>query len=422
MEFDNEEDARGFYFDYARRVGFTIRIDKVRRSMRDRAIIARQYVCSKEGFCVSRRLAHEYKRQRTVKREGCMARMMVKREKSGKWVVSSFIKEHNHELVVAARDECCLQSRKHRCCATRKSSKVGCGEGSNGFYGRDVMSCIETSPQGTFGREAQKILDYFRGKQAKDQTFFYDVQLDDNRCLSNVIWADERSRRDYGYFGDVVVFDTTYKMNGYQVPFASFMGVNHHRQPVLFGCVLIVDQSEASYVWMFKTWLSAMQGRHPISMITVQDRAIQSAAAQVFPRTRLRFCLAHVLKRLWEHLPPMFVMQENFREDFNKCINQTDTVDEFEMNWRSLADRYALRNNEWFQTLHRDRQQWVPACLGNTFFAELYMTHQVNTFFDGYVNSQTTLKMIFKQVERALEGQVKRKLKKILRPLKLHLS
>ncbi|KAK1296523.1 Protein FAR1-RELATED SEQUENCE 5 [Acorus calamus] len=130
MEFDNEEDARGFYFDYARRVGFTIRIDKVRRSMRDRAIIARQYVCSKEGFCVSRRLTHEYKRQRTVKREGCMARMMVKREKSGKWVVSSFIKEHNHELVVAARDECCLRSRKHKCCATRKSSKVGCGEGS----------------------------------------------------------------------------------------------------------------------------------------------------------------------------------------------------------------------------------------------------------------------------------------------------
>ncbi|XP_062099958.1 protein FAR1-RELATED SEQUENCE 3-like [Humulus lupulus] len=41
-------------------------------------------------------------------------------------------------------------------------------------------------------------------------------------------WADERSRAIYDEFGDVVSFDTTYLTNKYDMPFAPFVGVNHH--------------------------------------------------------------------------------------------------------------------------------------------------------------------------------------------------
>ncbi|XP_028053022.1 uncharacterized protein LOC114257464 [Camellia sinensis] len=40
-------------------------------------------------------------------------------------------------------------------------------------------------------------------------------------------------------FGDVVTFDTTYKLNSAHRPFASFVGFNHHRETVIFGAALM---------------------------------------------------------------------------------------------------------------------------------------------------------------------------------------
>ena len=44
---------------------------------------------------------------------------------------------------------------------------------------------------------------------------------------------------DYEYFGDVVCFDTTYKKNKDGRPFALFVGVNHHKQTIIFGDALL---------------------------------------------------------------------------------------------------------------------------------------------------------------------------------------
>ncbi|KAL7228462.1 hypothetical protein ACSBR2_007221 [Camellia fascicularis] len=44
---------------------------------------------------------------------------------------------------------------------------------------------------------------------------------------------------DYAQFGDVVTFDTTYKLNKEHRPFASFVGFNHHRETIIFGVDLL---------------------------------------------------------------------------------------------------------------------------------------------------------------------------------------
>jgi hypothetical protein len=76
--------------------------------------------------------------------------------------------------------------------------------------------------------------------------------------------------------------------------FTPFPGLsNHRRQSILFGCTLLQDESESSFTWLFETWLEAMNGKKPISIITDQDLAIRAALAKVFPETRYRVCLWH---------------------------------------------------------------------------------------------------------------------------------
>ncbi|KAI3461795.1 hypothetical protein Pfo_018458 [Paulownia fortunei] len=101
MEFDSEEAAKVFYDAYATQMGFIMRVDAFRRSMRDGNVVWRRLVCNKEGFRKCRPKRSESRKPRAITREGCKAMIVVKKEKTGKWVVMKFFKEHNHPLVVA---------------------------------------------------------------------------------------------------------------------------------------------------------------------------------------------------------------------------------------------------------------------------------------------------------------------------------
>uniref|UniRef100_A0A453IH14 C3H1-type domain-containing protein n=1 Tax=Aegilops tauschii subsp. strangulata TaxID=200361 RepID=A0A453IH14_AEGTS len=103
MEFESEDAARDFYSLYARHAGFRIRISRYTRSRRDNSIISRRIVCSKEGFHETRNcegLHPDQKQQeRTGTRVGCKAMIMIKKIDPGKWVVTKFVKTHNHGSV-----------------------------------------------------------------------------------------------------------------------------------------------------------------------------------------------------------------------------------------------------------------------------------------------------------------------------------
>lgn len=100
MEFESAEDAREFYEMYGRRVGFTIRNNRTRRSLKDNSIIGREFVCSKEGFRAGKHTKRENRvfPSRPVTREGCNAMLRIAAKDGGKWVIYGLIKEHNHEL------------------------------------------------------------------------------------------------------------------------------------------------------------------------------------------------------------------------------------------------------------------------------------------------------------------------------------
>ena len=108
------------------------------------------------------------------------------------------------------------------------------------------------------------------------------MDFDDNCRLKNVFLADARSRAVYEDFEDVVTFDTTYLTNKYDMPFAPFVGVNHHGQSILFGAALISRENTEIFLWLFETWLKCMNGRSPNAIITNQDRAMKGTINMVF--------------------------------------------------------------------------------------------------------------------------------------------
>ncbi|KAG7566444.1 FAR1 DNA binding domain [Arabidopsis suecica] len=98
QEFESEAAAHGFYNAYATKVGFVIRVSKLSRSRHDGSPIGRQLVCNKEGYRLPSK-RDKVIRQRAETRVGCKAMILIRKENSGKWVITKFVKEHNHSLM-----------------------------------------------------------------------------------------------------------------------------------------------------------------------------------------------------------------------------------------------------------------------------------------------------------------------------------
>ncbi|XP_011012934.1 PREDICTED: protein FAR1-RELATED SEQUENCE 5-like [Populus euphratica] len=99
MVFESENAARVFYDEYAKRERFLTPIVSSRKSEHDGTAISRRLACNKEGFNLSSQKTGQVKiRKREGKRESCMAMILVKREKLEKWVVTKFMREHNHPM------------------------------------------------------------------------------------------------------------------------------------------------------------------------------------------------------------------------------------------------------------------------------------------------------------------------------------
>ncbi|PIN08514.1 hypothetical protein CDL12_18906 [Handroanthus impetiginosus] len=367
-------------------IGFRIRIGQLFRSKHDGSITSRRFVCSKEG--------HQH-----PSRVGCGAYMRIQRQESGRWVVDRLQKEHNHEFETPTDP-----SR-----TVTVASKGYREEGSSVLENLDLvetnggLSLVKRVRESNISSDWYNLLlDYFQTRQAEDTGFFYAVEMRESKGM-NMFWADARSRFSCAQFGDAIVFDTTYRRCSYLMPFASFVGVNHHRQPVLLGCALVADESQESFTWIFQAWLKAMSGHRPVSIIADQDWAIQHSIAQVFPGTHHRFSAWQILAKEQENVGALLAMDAEFKYEYETCIFQSQTASEFESAWNMLMNKYNLRENPWFKEMYRMRKSWVPLHIKGTFFAGIPVDGSLKSYFSPILTAQTPLKEFIVRYDKAVE-------------------
>lgn len=415
MEFESHGEAYSFYQEYARSMGFNTAIQNSRRSKTSREFIDAKFACSRYGTkreydkSFNRPRARQNKQEsenstgrRSCSKTDCKASMHVKRRQDGKWVIHSFVKEHNHELLPAqAVSE---QTRRMYAVMARQFAEyktvVGIKNEKNPF---DKVRNLGLE----FG-EAKLMLDFFIQMQSMNSNFFYAVDLGEDQRLKNLLWIDAKSRHDYINFCDVVSFDTTYVRNKYKMPLALFVGVNQHYQFILLGCALISDESAATYSWLLQTWLKGVGGQVPKVIITDHDMTLKSVISDVFPSACHCICLWHILGKVSENLAPVIKKNENFMAKFEKCIYRSLTSDDFDNRWEKILDRFELRQDECMQSLYEDRKLWAPTFMKDVFLGGMstaQRSESVNSFFDKYVHRKTYVQDFVKQYETILQDR-----------------
>ncbi|XP_022893275.1 protein FAR1-RELATED SEQUENCE 5-like [Olea europaea var. sylvestris] len=301
MKFKDENDVFEFYKHYTYQIGFPVRKRNSKKG--DDGVV--RYVtltCSREGRRTSGTTT-VLKPQPTMQ-TGCKVRLTACSKLTGGWRINTVHLEHNHKTSSS-------KSRLYRC-NRQISARVKRQLEINDIAGIPLHKSFYSAV--VEAGDAIAIQSYFSKIQATSPGFYFSIDLDDEARLRNIFWADKRCRQACKEFGDVVTFDTTYLTNKYEMPFAPFVGVNHHGQSTLLGCD--------------------------------QDRAMRNAIEIIFPNTKHRWCLWHIMKKLPEkfgghkHKAPILHVLHCLVYDVHNC-------EEFEQGSKKMLEDYDLHEHTW---------------------------------------------------------------------------
>ncbi|KAJ6696362.1 PROTEIN FAR1-RELATED SEQUENCE 8 [Salix koriyanagi] len=346
MEFESYDDAYNYYNCYAKDLGFAIRVKSSwtkRNSKEKRGAVL---CCNCEGFKTSKEAHSRRKETRT----GCLAMLRLRLVESNRWRVDEVKLEHNH-LFDPARAQ---NSKSHK--------KMDAGAK------RKVEPTVDV--------EVRTIKLYRTA--AVDPLGYGSTNSNEGESSQHV----DRSKRLKLKKGDAhIIHDYFCKVQ--------------LRNPNFFYLMDLNDEG---------AWLTCMLGRPPQTIITEQCKAMQSAIAEVFPRAHHRFCLSRVVHRIFDNLGTL-PDYEGFQRTLNVAIHDSLKVDEFEMAWEDMIQRFGIADNECLRACYEDRERWAPVYSKDTCFAGISTLLKDGSirFFNGYVNQQTTLKEFFDMNEIILQ-------------------
>ncbi|XP_028064307.1 protein FAR1-RELATED SEQUENCE 5-like [Camellia sinensis] len=225
-----------------------------------------------------------------------------------------------------------------------------------GFIQKDMYNHFGTERRvQVVDGNAEGVLAYLCGKEEQDPMFYYKYGVDEENRLNNLFWTNGGSRTDYMYFGDVLVFDTTYRTNVYNKPFV----------------MLQASETVETYIWVSEKFLDAMDHKIPLSVITDGDKAIRRAIKTVMLTARHRLCKWHLKMNALSN-----IHIEGFLHSFEKCKSMQCTQEMFELEWKNLVDKYSLHNNKWIADVYCKRTLWAEAYLHGHFFVSAKSTQR----------------------------------------------
>ncbi|XP_075655107.1 protein FAR1-RELATED SEQUENCE 5-like [Castanea sativa] len=231
------------------------------------------------------------------------------------------------------------------------SKQVG-GYDNLGFTKQDHKNYLRTKRQRDMEHgETTSLGRYFSRQLKENPSYYFATQLDYEEVITNIFWADARMIIDYSRFGDVITFDTTYSTNRDARPLGVFLGLNHHRETVVYGGALLYDETIESFVWLFETFLEAMSEKKLITIFTDQDAAMLAAIKVVITKTYHALCSWHMWQNAEKHLA-----------------------------WNEMLDKYNVRENKWLIDLFNLKEKWAQAYFKRNFTAGMKTTQLSESF------------------------------------------
>ncbi|XP_028091191.1 protein FAR1-RELATED SEQUENCE 5-like [Camellia sinensis] len=324
QKFDSVEDGEAFYNAYAKAKGFSIQKSRFNTN-KEGKVVSRLWLCSREGQRLPKyldRVAEKSKAPKAITRVGCKAQFRIRYDadagEGGKYVMTHFVADHNHVLV---EQHCVMYLRSHR--------SLNSADKAQAMAMRNV------------GVKTSQIMDYMVNQsRSYENVGFICTDLHNHIQAERraEVEDDSKSRADYAKFGDVLIFDSTYRTNAYKKPFVMLADETSHFRTTIFACVVLANETIDTYTWVLETFMEAMGNKAPVSVLTDGDKAMREAIRRVFTDARHRLCNWHLGKNVVSN-----VHKSGFAHAFKQCMDMETDKTKFEHGWTTMVENLDFK-------------------------------------------------------------------------------
>ncbi|KMZ76176.1 hypothetical protein ZOSMA_105G00030 [Zostera marina] len=427
MTFDSLEEVEHTYYAFAGQKGFCVQKGSTRHSKN--CLRKKTYVCSKEGTSkakvpVVENPANISTKPRHIRnsRTGCKALLSIKKV-GEQWMICKVNDDHNHEMSALSNKRFLKINREITPYArnlinrleesnippSQQYSYVAMQSGgfsSCSFTQSDFSNYRRDDKENMISHDVDILIKKFQTLKEHDDDYYYSYELDKEGCLKQLFWADPKCIEEYKQYGEAITFDTTYNTNKYKLIIGIFCGVNNHMRTVLFANGFLSNESTESFIWLFSEFKKCM-GNYPKTIITDQDAAMKTAISSEFPTTFHRLCKWHITHKMCDKVGTVYRNKDEM-ERFNKILNTSENINEFEKNWSSWATDNKLTENKWLKDMYTIRESWCPIYMTNHFFGGMQSTQRsegMNSLVKLNVKRSSTLFEFVCSLEVVLNAQ-----------------
>ncbi|KAK9668287.1 hypothetical protein RND81_13G048100 [Saponaria officinalis] len=402
MKAEKWEHLQTVYKRHANAIGFSSRKGTCRRvNGTGTSDYERYFVCSCQGELgndMSKPKSSNTKKM-SITRCKCMACIRTQINENGLWEVVNHTIDHNHPLTPPPPPppewqyhhwserkitrgegeviEIMTQAMVPPPVQYRVAAVTSGGEEFVGHTKRDHINFVNRLKMHAIeGGDASRLVNFLNKRQTEDPGFFYRIEFGEGVRLCHLFWRDSMIKEDYLLYHDVVIFDTTYRTNRYNLICGALVGINNHRSNIMFGCAFLSDEKTETFEWLFNAFNESMgEDVIPTSIFTDHDLAMTNAIE---------------------------------KQAFNKCLNGCYSKAEFEDTWGTMVEEYGLHNNMWFQRLYRLKEKWCTA-LNRNFFSAGILSSQRSESTNHALGFQASKTTSLTEFYHKFEEMVKRR-------------
>ncbi|KAH0851877.1 hypothetical protein HID58_007472 [Brassica napus] len=392
--FRTDEEAFEHYTTFARKTGFSIRKARSTES-HNLGVYRRDFVCYRSGFNQPRKKPNvQHPRERKSLRCGCDAKLYLTKQvlaiegtttTKTQWYVSQFSNVHNHELLEDEQVRLLPAYRKIQQTDQERIlllSKAGFPvnrivkllELERGvqlpFIEKDVRNFVRACKRSVQESDAllnekresdlMELLESCKGFAERDMGFVYEFTSDESGKVESLAWAYGECVQGYSMFGDVVVFDTSYRSITYGLLLGVFFGMDNGGNAILLG------------------------GGHPQTIVTDIDTGLKDAIERELPNTNHVVFMCDVASKLASWFSQdLGSHYDEFRAGF-EMLCRAGSIDEFEQQWDLLVTRFGLVPDRHAALLYSCRATWSPCCVRQHFLAQT-MTPEFSLSIDSFL-------------------------------------
>ena len=176
-------------------------------------------------------------------------------------------------------------------------------------------------------------------------------------------------RELYCRYNDIIIVDTTYNTNWFQMMLCIIAVVNSNYKTRLVICTIIEDETLDTYWWIFDTILIET-GIFPRIIFTDSDPSMIRSIKEIYPNTKHLLCIFHIdlnfQKKLKEKLDNKF---KEFHHKFYVCRNSL-CKDLFEIYWNQLLNQYSAALKYLSDIPYINKESWAISWIHKLFTTE----------------------------------------------------